>query len=218
MVLSFGSFILHKLYTFWCHVECYRELQQHWSWVHHRKEGSSALYVPTNVSNFLLLFSCSGELLVSIFYKSTLQFTSCINLVWDTLMGWAWASPTPVKWIVDLLNLLPVCLSMLWSWNHSPVYQQPRCVETMMRKHSTICLQELFMHLSIAAKDYGTWMTQSYLFKFTDPFEQGDANCWCWSNVCSDLKGAWTCVTECRGWQDFPASLVVRVFKRFVVC
>ena len=63
-------------------------------------------------------------------------------------------------------------------------------VEMTMRKwwkHSTFHLQELSTCLSISAKRWYE-LTQPYPLKFTNPFEQDNANCYYWSHVCSYFK------------------------------
>ena len=64
----------------------------------------------------------------------------------------------------------------------SPVWKTPATDHILCgqwrrsdESNKTLRLQESAMCLSIPAKSYGTWQTQSLPFKFTDGFEQSSA-------------------------------------------
>ena len=74
-----------------------------------------------------------------------------------------------------------------------------RSVWTMTRerrRYSALRLQELSTHSSTPAKCFGTWLTQFFPLKFTDPLEWSNADCYRQSDLVFYFKIVHLCPTE----------------------
>ena len=62
-------------------------------------------------------------------------------------------------------------------------------------RQSAFHLQELCTQLSIQAKCCRMWLMQAFLLKFTNRLQQHNAVSYCQSNIVSDFKTVWMCLT-----------------------